>query len=456
MAKIKTAFFCQNCGTQSAKWIGKCSICGEWNTYVEEQIEKEKTEEKEKMWIKASSAHKPILISQVSASDFVRIPCKDSELNRILGGGVVPGSFVLIGGEPGIGKSTLLLQFALSMHNIRVLYISGEESEQQIKMRAERIGVPFNECFLLCEANTQKIFSHIKDISPQIVIVDSVQTLYTDSLESSTGSISQVKECATEFMKFAKETNTAVFFIGHINKDGAIAGPKVLEHIVDTVLQFEGERQMVYRILRSLKNRFGSASEIGIYEMNSQGLKPVLNPSDILINQKDYESSGTSIASTVEGNRSLLLEIQALVSSSAYGNPQRNTTGLDIKRLSMLLAVIEKRVGIKLGHQDVFLNIVGGLKIDDPAIDLAVCIAIISSFKEKPISSKICFSSEVGLGGELRTVTRLELRIQEAQKLGFQSIYISKYNAKALLDKKFNIKIFPCGNITEVLKNLFA
>jgi len=385
-----------------------------------------------------------------------RIKTADEELNRVLGGGIVPGSLVLIGGEPGIGKSTLLLQIALQLPSLKVLYVSGEESEQQIKMRAERIGIKNDQCFVLSEVNVASVFRQIEELNPQLLVIDSIQTLYTDKVESAAGSISQIRECTAEIMKFAKETNTPVFLIGHINKEGAIAGPKVLEHMVDTVLQFEGDRHLVYRILRTTKNRFGAASELGIYEMQGEGLREVKNPSEILISQKDGEVSGVAIAATLEGNRPLLIEIQSLVSPATYGTPQRTSTGFDNKRLSMLLAVLEKRGGFRLGTQDVFLNVAGGLKLDDPAADLAICMAMISSLEEIPVSSKICFAAEVGLGGEIRAVNRIDARIMEAEKLGFDAIYVSKFAQRAIEGKKFSIAVRQFGRIHEVISDLFG
>ncbi len=457
MSKVKTAFFCQNCGAQAAKWIGKCPSCGEWNTYVEEVMEKDHSSAPQ--WKKSNGVarvSKPQPISQVESANFQRIRTADEELNRVLGGGIVPGSLVLIGGEPGIGKSTLLLQIALGLPQLKVLYISGEESEQQIKMRAERIGTKSDNCYVLSEVGLGNVFRQIEELAPQLVVIDSIQTLYSDKVESAAGSISQIRECTAELMKFAKETNTPVFLIGHINKEGAIAGPKVLEHMVDTVLQFEGDRHLVYRILRTTKNRFGSASELGIYEMQGEGLREVTNPSEILISQKDGDVSGVAIAATLEGNRPLLIEIQSLVSPATYGTPQRTSTGFDNKRLSMLLAVLEKRGGFRLGTQDVFLNVAGGLKLDDPAADLAICVSILSSLEEIPISSKACFAAEVGLGGEIRAVNRIENRIMEAAKLGFDTIYVSKFGQKAIEGKKFGISVKSFGRIHEVISDLFG
>ncbi|MBN2175984.1 MAG: DNA repair protein RadA [Bacteroidales bacterium] len=453
MAKSRVVYYCQNCGAQASKWIGKCPSCGEWNTYVEEIIRKEHPSEHRQ--ILAGRQSVPIKISDITSDPESRIKTADEELNRVLGGGVVPGSLVLIGGEPGIGKSTLMLQIALSFKKTNVLYVTGEESQQQIKMRAERIGLNNQNCYILPETNTQNIFKHISELNPEILILDSVQTLYTDTIESSAGSISQIRECASEFQKFAKQTDIPVFLIGHITKDGLLAGPKVLEHMVDTVLQFEGERNYGYRIVRSIKNRFGSTSELGIYEMKNSGLQEVPNPSEILLSHRDENFSGIAIASMVEGIRPMLIETQALVSSSAYGTPQRSTTGFDIKRLNMLLAVLEKKSGFRIGAKDVFLNITGGLKVYDPAIDLAVVAAIMSSNKDIPVDQNICFAGEVGLSGEIRSVNRIEQRISEADKLGFDQIIVSKYNLKNIEKSKYHIEVIPIGKITDLFKRLF-
>jgi DNA repair protein RadA/Sms len=452
MAKVKSSFFCQSCGAQSGKWIGKCPSCGEWNTYVEEVLQKEEKGN----WKSTSTqiSNKPKIIHEISYSEEHRIITSDKELNRVLGGGIVPGSIVLIGGEPGIGKSTLMLQIALNLVKYKVLYVSGEESEQQTKMRAERLGIKGNNCFILTETSTQNIFKQIEILQPEILIVDSIQTLHSSFIESGAGSISQVRECTAELLKYAKETGTPIFLIGHITKEGTLAGPKVLEHMVDTVLQFEGDRHMVYRILRTTKNRFGSTSELGIYEMSGVGLREVSNPSEILISQREEELSGITIGATLEGNRPLLIEIQSLVSPANYGTPQRSSTGFDAKRLNMLLAVLEKRGGFRLGAQDVFLNIAGGLRVEDPAIDLAVCASIASSYNDKFIPNYICFAGEVGLGGEIRAVTRIESRISEAEKLGFKEIFISKYNKKGLDLSKFKIKIHAAAKMEDIFDNL--
>jgi len=459
MAKPKSLFFCQSCGYESAKWLGKCPSCGTWNGFVEEVVARDDAEKNE--WRREpgrARQPKPRVLSEIESSGEMRIPTPDQELNRVLGGGIVPGSLILIGGEPGIGKSTLMLQVGLSLSALKILYVSGEESEQQIKMRAERImtSTPSPQFYTLTETNTKNIFAAIESINPQLVIVDSIQTLYSGALDSAAGSIAQVRQCAAELMRFAKETYTSVFLVGHITKDGTLAGPKVLEHMVDTVLQFEGDRHLVYRILRTTKNRFGSTSEIGLYEMLGSGLREVSNPSEILISQKDGQLSGVAIGATLEGNRPLLIEIQSLVSPASYGTPQRTTTGFDQKRLNMLLAVLEKRGGFRLGTQDVFLNMAGGISVEDPAVDLAVCTAIVSSLEETPVSAKACFAAEVGLGGELRAVNRIDQRISEAEKLGFEEIYISRFNQKSSDLKNSKIKIHAFGKLSEVWANLFA
>jgi DNA repair protein RadA/Sms len=453
MSKLKTTFFCQNCGAQYAKWQGQCNSCKEWNTIAEEIIQKE-----EKSGWKPSSSEtkrvsKPLKIKEIDSSQEVRMDTADGELNRVLGGGIVPGSLILLGGEPGIGKSTLLLQISLKLP-YKTLYVSGEESQKQIKMRAERINPHSENCLVLTETKTQNIFRHILEVEPDIVIIDSIQTLHTDFIESTAGSISQIRETTAELIKFAKETNIPVILIGHITKDGNIAGPKILEHMVDTVLQFEGDRNHVYRILRSLKNRFGSTAELGIYEMQGSGLREVSNPSEILISHREEELSGTAIASTLEGLRPLMIEIQALVSTAVYGTPQRSTTGYNAKRLNMVLAVLEKRAGFRLGTKDVFLNVTGGISVDDPAIDLAVVAAILSSNEDIAVGKDVCFAGEVGLSGEIRPVNRVEQRIQEAEKLGFASIFVSKYNKIAL--KNSVIKIVLVSKIEEVVEQLFG
>jgi DNA repair protein RadA/Sms len=457
MAKIKTSFFCQNCGAQSPKWQGKCPSCGQWNTFVEEIIQKD--EPSRGQWKSSAPAskkiHKPQKISEIRYEEQSRIPTGDAELNRVLGGGLVPGSLILIGGEPGIGKSTLLLQIALMLSKLKVLYVSGEESENQIKMRAERMRFQSDQCFVLSETNTQQVFQQVELLEPDLLIIDSIQTMHSQYVESAAGSVSQVRECTAEVMKFAKETGTPVFLIGHITKDGAIAGPKVLEHMVDTVLQFEGDRHLSYRILRTSKNRFGSTNELGIYEMQAEGLKQVLNPSEILMTQREELLNGVAIGAMLEGNRPLLIEIQSLVSPATYGTPQRSSTGHDAKRLNMLLAVLEKRGGMRLGQQDVFLNIAGGLRVDDPGLDLAVCASLLSSYEDTPIPSDICFAGEVGLGGEIRAVNRVESRISEAAKLGFKQIMVSKYAIKGLDTGKFPIEIKPLAKLEEMYRGIF-
>jgi DNA repair protein RadA/Sms len=454
MAKARTVYFCQDCGYESAKWLGKCPSCNKWNTFVEEKVEKKVKEETWKIADKKDRKPKPHSIRSITTEDHPRINTIDKEVNRVLGGGIVPGSLVLIGGEPGIGKSTLMLQLALSLQNQKVLYVSGEESTSQIKMRAERIGINNDDCFILAETESQNIFSQIKTLQPELVIIDSIQTLHSNQLESTAGSVGQIRECTGEFMRYAKESNIPVFLIGHITKDGSIAGPKVLEHMVDTVLQFEGDRHMTYRILRTIKNRFGSTSEIGIYEMQGAGLRQVENPSELLINQRDNYTSGVAITASLEGNRPLLIETQALVSNAAYGTPQRSSTGYDAKRLNMLLAVLEKRGGFRLGMQDVFVNIAGGIKIMDPAIDLAICSAVVSSLEEISIPSNVCFAGEVGLGGEIRAVNRIENRIAEAEKLGFEKFILSKYNK--IEKDNYDIEFIFVSKITDVISELFA
>ena len=457
MSKTKSTFFCQNCGQESAKWVGKCPGCNEWNTFVEEVIVKGTDKAAKEDWrdFSGTKGLKTISINDVVSGEEKRILSPDGELNRVLGGGIVAGSIVLVAGEPGIGKSTLFLQIGLQLTNVRTLYISGEESEQQIKMRADRVGTQSDNFYLLTETNTQTIFKEIKKLQPELVIVDSIQTLQSPFVESGPGSISQIRECAAELQRYAKETNTPVFLIGHITKDGTIAGPKILEHMVDTVLQFEGDRHYAYRILRTLKNRFGSTSELGIYEMTGEGMKPVLNPSEILITQKEDELSGIAIAATIEGMRPLLIETQALVTQSVYGTPQRTVSGFDLRRLQLLLAVLEKRGGFHFGVKDVFINIAGGIKVEDPSIDLAIVCALLSSYEDVPLPQKICFAGEVGLSGEIRAVNRIEQRIAEAEKLGFEKIIISKYNTKSLGKLKFGIEVVTLGKVEEVYQYLF-
>ena len=452
MAKAKTTFFCQNCGTQHAKWMGQCNACNEWNTIVEEIVQKEVARE----WKQSNAAKtisKPLKIEDIQLNAEERIPTKNKELDSVLGGGLVKGSVTLLGGEPGIGKSTLILQVALAISH-KVLYVSGEESQSQIKMRAERIQKNSSNCLILTATNTQEIFKNIENTAPQILVIDSIQTLHTNAIEASPGSISQIRETTAELIKFAKETGTPVLLIGHINKEGQIAGPKILEHMVDVVLQFEGDRNHTYRILRSQKNRFGSTAELGIYEMFSSGLREVSNPSEILISKKDSDLSGTAIASTLEGVRPLMIEVQALVSSAVYGTPQRTTTGYNLKRLHMVLAVLEKRAGFKLAAKDVFLNITGGISIDDPAIDLAVVASILSSNQDIAISPNVCFAAEIGLAGEIRPVSKIDQRISEAKKLGYKTFVASKYNKITI--KTDGIKLILVGKIEEIFATLFA
>ena len=452
MAKVKTTFFCQNCGTQYAKWQGQCSSCKEWNTLVEEVVQKEEKKGWKPTDTSSKRTAKPLRIQEIDGSQEMRMSSGGLEFDRVLGGGIVPGSVTLLGGEPGIGKSTLLLQIALHLP-FKTLYVSGEESQKQIKMRAERIFPDSQQCYILTETKTQNIFKQIETTEPDILIIDSIQTLHTDYIESSAGSISQIRECTSELIKFAKETNTPVILIGHITKDGHIAGPKILEHMVDTVLQFEGDRNHVYRILRALKNRFGSTAELGIYEMLGKGLREVSNPSEILISKTEEELSGTAIAATLEGMRPLMIEVQALVSTAVYGTPQRTTTGYNVKRLNMLLAVLEKRAGFRLGAKDVFLNITGGISIEEPAIDLAVVAAILSSNEDVAIEKDFCFAAEIGLAGEIRPVQRVEQRILEAEKLGFSTIFVSKLNKLSIKNPQIHIR--RVAKIEDVVAFLF-
>lgn len=453
LSKTKTTYFCQSCGNQSSKWLGKCPACGEWNSFVEEVVSSGK--EVKKPYQKNSKKPVPQSISDISFEKESRIDTGMDELNRVLGGGMVTGSIILVGGEPGIGKSTLMLQMALKIKGLRVLYVSGEESGRQLKMRADRIGIENEDCLVLNETHTGEIFRHIGDLEPNMVVIDSIQTLHTDTLESSAGSISQIRETAAEFQKFAKTTNIPVVLIGHITKDGNIAGPKILEHMVDTVLNFEGDRHYGFRILRSVKNRFGSTSELGIFEMNSSGLREVTNPSEVLLSQRDEDVSGVAIAAMIEGQRPMLVEVQALVGTAAYGTPQRSATGFDTRRMNMLLAVLEKRSGYKVSTKDVFLNIAGGIRVDDPAIDLAVIASVLSSAEDIPIGNNVCFAAEVGLSGEIRAVSRTENRISEAEKLGFEKIIVSKYSLKSLDKKNFKIEIVSVGSIGDVIEKLF-
>ena len=457
MSKVKTSFFCQHCGYESVKWAGQCPNCNQWNSFVEELVQKDSSKNPNnwKEYAGDERTGHTIALKEVKSSEEKRLPTADAELNRVLGGGIVPGSLVLVAGEPGIGKSTLFLQNGLWLKDVTVLYISGEESEQQIKMRADRLGLKNDNFYLLTETSTKTIFQEIKKLKPALVIVDSVQTLQTPFIDSSPGSVSQIRECTAEFQRFAKETNTPVFLIGHITKDGSIAGPKILEHMVDTVLQFEGDRHYAYRILRTLKNRFGSTAELGIYEMTDEGMRGVLNPSEILITQKEEQLSGIAIAATLEGMRPLLIEVQALGTQSVYGTPQRTVSGFDLRRMQLLLAVLEKRGGFHFGVKDVFLNIAGGIKVEDPSIDLAVLCALLSSYEDVPLSQHICFAGEVGLSGEIRAVNKIEQRVAEAEKLGFEKIIVSRYNQKGMAKQKFNIEVVTMARVEELYKYLF-
>lgn len=451
MSKIKTTFVCNNCGAKSPKWIGRCNSCNEWNTFEEEIFEKNKNNS---VFSTKNTISKPILISDITFEKEQRINTQNIEFNRVLGGGLVLGSVVLIGGEPGIGKSTLALQIAVNLRKHKTLYVSGEESLQQIKLRAERIANETNNCLVLSETRLENILLNIRNVKPDIVVIDSIQTIHTKKTESSPGSVSQIRECTTEILRYAKENSKPVILIGHINKEGSLAGPKVLEHIVDTVLQFEGDRNHVYRILRASKNRFGSTSELGIFEMRNTGLREISNPSELLLSQNEDEMSGVSVSATIEGIRPFLIEVQALVSTAAYGTPQRKSTGFDLRRLSILLAVLEKRAGFRLATKDVFINIAGGIKIDDPATDLAVVCSVLSSDLNLSIPKNICFAGEIGLSGEIRPVTRIEQRIAEAEKLGFKKIFISKYN-KGINFSKFKINVLGASKVEDVFRQLF-
>ncbi|PQL95731.1 DNA repair protein RadA [Apibacter adventoris] len=452
MKKTKTTFFCQNCGTQYPKWVGQCKVCGEWNTIVEELVVMEKENKYNSSFTDKKPKNTIHRITEISSQEETRIITGNLELDNLLGGGIVPGSVILIGGEPGVGKSTLLLQISLQISK-KVLYVSGEESNNQIKMRADRMEILNSDCYILTEIQTQKIIKKAQELKPDLVVIDSIQTLYSSYIESSPGSISQIRECTSELIKFAKETSVPVILIGHINKEGTIAGPKILEHMVDVVLQFEGDRNYIFRLLRANKNRYGSTSGLGIYEMFSSGLKEIKNPSEILISKKDENLSGNAIGVTLEGLRPMLVEIQALVSTAVYGTPQRVTTGFDAKRLNMLLAVLEKRAGFHLGVKDVFLNITGGIRIDDPAIDLAVISAILSSNEDIPLPDNCLFTGEVGLSGEIRAVNRIEQRILEGEKLGYDVIFISKYNK--IDTKKYNIRVEKVSKVEDIYKILF-
>ena len=456
MVKAKTVYVCSNCGADSPKWIGKCPSCGEWNTYVEEIVVKEPVGKRALYGVSDGGKVRPVLLRDITSEEETRVDLGDRELNRVLGGGLVKGSLVLIGGEPGIGKSTLVLQTVLGLKGLRTLYVSGEESSRQLKLRADRIAHENPDCFILCETNLEQIFVQTKNVQPDLLIIDSIQTISTETNESAPGSLSQVRECAAALLKFAKESGVPVFLIGHITKEGVIAGPKVLEHIVDVVLQFEGDRHYLYRILRSIKNRFGNTSELGIYEMGSTGLRSVENPSELLLSNESEGLSGVAVASTIEGVRPLLIETQALVSTAAYGVPQRSATGFDIRRMNMLLAVLEKRVGFKLAQKDVFLNIAGGLRVADPAIDLSVVAAVLSSNVDTPIDRTVCMTGEVGLSGEIRPVARIAQRILEAEKLGFKRIIIPRNNIKGREKIKAGIEIIPVGKVEDALRQLFG
>ena len=458
MAKEKTVYVCNNCGQESPKWVGKCPSCGEWNTYVEEVVAKEVPSAKRPVpsGLSERGQARPVLLRDITAEKEDRLDLKDRELNRVLGGGLVKGSLVLIGGEPGIGKSTLVLQTILKLHDLKVLYVSGEESYRQLKMRADRLAPDSQNCLILCETNLEQIFVQAQNVQPDLLIIDSIQTIFTELVESSPGSVSQVRECSAAILKYAKESGVPVLLIGHINKEGSIAGPKVLEHIVDTVLQFEGDQHYMYRILRSIKNRFGSTAELGIYEMRQEGLREVSNPSELLLTQNHEGLSGVAIAAAIEGIRPFLIETQALVSSAVYGTPQRSATGFDIRRMNMLLAVLEKRAGFKLAQKDVFLNIAGGLRVNDPAIDLAVLAAVLSSSLDISIEPGVCMAGEVGLSGEIRPVNRIEQRIMEAEKLGFSRILIPHNNLKGFDTSRCRIQIVQVRKVEEAFRQLFG
>ena len=460
MAKEKIVYVCSECGQESPKWVGKCPSCGAWNTYKEQLLRKETAPTRSATWVESAGVGRdrphPLTLDEIEAGDEPRMDMHDTELNRVLGGGLVPGSLVLIGGEPGIGKSTLVLQTVLRMPERKVLYVSGEESARQLKLRADRLNRTSTDCLIACETSLEQIFLHIRNTRPDLVVIDSIQTISTEAVESSPGSLTQVRECSAAILRFAKESHTPVILIGHINKEGSIAGPKVLEHIVDTVLQFEGDQHYMYRILRSIKNRFGSTAELGIYEMRQDGLRQVENPSELLLSQDLEGMSGVAIASAIEGIRPFLIEVQALVSSAVYGNPQRSATGFDIRRMNMLLAVLEKRVGFKLAQKDVFLNIAGGLRVSDPAIDLAVISSILSSNMDVAIEPQVCLAGEVGLSGEIRPVNRIEQRIGEAEKLGFRRFVLPKFNLQGLDTRRLKIELVPVLKVEEAFRTLFG
>lgn len=460
MAKDKIVYVCSECGQESPKWVGKCPACGAWNTYVEQVVRKESVPTRSAALAEVAGVNRdnrrPLTLGEIESGDEPRLDMHDAELNRVLGGGLVPGSLVLIGGEPGIGKSTLVLQTVLRMPERKVLYVSGEESARQLKLRADRLSRTSSDCLIACETSLEQIFIHIKNTHPDLVVIDSIQTISTEAVDSSPGSLTQVRECSAAILRFAKESHTPVILIGHINKEGSIAGPKVLEHIVDTVLQFEGDQHYMYRILRSIKNRFGSTAELGIYEMRQDGLRQVENPSELLLSQDLEGMSGVAIASAIEGIRPFLIEVQALVSSAVYGNPQRSATGFDIRRMNMLLAVLEKRVGFKLAQKDVFLNIAGGLRVSDPAIDLAVISSILSSNMDVAIEPQVCMAGEIGLSGEIRPVNRIEQRIGEAEKLGFQRFVLPKYNLQGLDTRRLKIELVPVLKVEEAFRALFG
>ena len=453
MAKSRTYFYCRECGYQSSSWLGKCPACGQWNTFDEEVVQRSATTGAKKSVSKTSQ---PKLLQQVVYSETQRMPTRCAEFDRVLGGGIVPGSLLLLGGEPGIGKSTLLLQTAMAIPDRKILYVSGEESEEQIKMRAERIGEAQGELYVVSETAMERIFEHVAGVEPDLLIVDSIQTVSTEAIESGAGSLSQIRECTTQFQRYAKENGVPVLLVGHITKDGTLAGPKVMEHIVDAVLQFEGDRNYGFRILRVLKNRFGSTAELGIFEMRGNGLCEVPNPSELLLSHRDEELSGAAVAATLEGARPMFVEAQSLVSTAVYGTPQRNANGFDMRRMNMLLAVLEKRCGFKLGAKDVFLNMAGGIRVNDPATDLAVACSILSSNVDMPISPRICFAAELGLSGELRPVSRVEQRISEADRLGFERIFVSKYDAKSVDRKRYKINIVTVSVIEEAFRELFS